>query len=61
MEDSSLRGVSFVNTSLKGLDLSSCAIEGLVVSDPPWELRGLTVDLFQAAALAGLLGLHIKE
>ncbi len=61
IRNTSLRGASLTNTPLKGLDLSDCAIEGIIVSDPPWELRGLTVDLYQAAALAALLGLRMKE
>lgn len=56
-----LKEVSFFRTPLKGLNLSSCQLDGLVVSDSGEELRGLTVDLWQAAGLARRLGILIQE
>ena len=43
---------------LDGVDLRDAKIEGIVVA--PDNLRNVTVDLFQAAYLAGLMGLIIK-
>ncbi|NCB62151.1 MAG: pentapeptide repeat-containing protein [Clostridia bacterium] len=51
----------FFHTPLSGLDLSSCTIDKMTLSDGGEELRGLTVDLWQAAGLARRFGIHIKE
>ena len=44
---------------MKGLDLSDCTIEGILVSDQFKELAGVKVNLFQAAELAKLMGVKI--
>ena len=46
-------------TSLKGLDVTSCDIEGVAVDLP--SLRGLKVNREQAMGLAALLGLVIED
>lgn len=61
IQNTGLVRTSFTKTPLKGMDFTSCNIDGMIVSDNGWELRGLTVDLYQAAALAGLLGIVIKS
>ena len=53
-----LRGAQLSETKLDGVDLRDAKIEGIVVA--PDNLRNVTVDLFQAAYLAGLMGLIIK-
>lgn len=55
-----LTGASFFKSLLKGMDLTSCTITGLVLSDQCWELKGAAVDLYQAAELAKRLGVIIK-
>jgi len=52
-------GVDFFKTALKGVDLSACEIENLLVSDDHSELRGAIVNAFQAADFARLLGLIV--
>ena len=42
------------------MDFTTSQIDGLVLSDSCEELRGLTVDLYQAAELSKRLGLMIK-
>lgn len=59
-ENSDLTRADFFKTSLKGLDLRSCRIDGIVLSDSLAELRGAVVDIYQAAALALKLGIEIK-
>lgn len=59
-ENSDLTRADFFKTSLKGLDLRSCRIDGIVLSDSLSELRGAVVDMYQAAALALKLGIEIK-
>lgn len=52
---------NFFKTALKGLDFSNNEFLAPTVSEPPIELRGLTVDRFQAAELAKLMGISIVE
>ena len=56
-----LTGADFVHTLLKDVDLTTCVIDGLVLSERCAELRGAVVDLWQAAGLARRLGVIIKE
>lgn len=49
----------FFGTKLKGVDLSSCNIEGIVVSESCSELKGAKIDVFQAAEIARILGIEI--
>lgn len=51
----------FYYTPLSGMDLTSCKIFGVRFSDGAAELKGATVDVYQAAELARLLGVNIKE
>ena len=46
---------------LKDVDLTTCDIDALTLSESCAELRGAVVDLWQAAGLARRLGLIIKE
>ena len=54
-------GTSFFRASLDGLDLSTCQLGDIVLSEAMSELRGCTMDLFQAAGIARRLGVVIKE
>lgn len=58
--ESDLRQAQFFKTYLKGIDLTSCQIDGLSVSDQMTELKGAVVDLYQAADLARMLGIVIR-
>lgn len=49
----------FTNTSFMKMDLSGCTLHNLRLS--PHLLKGLTVDVQQAAGLASLLGIIIKD
>ena len=51
---------TFFKTPLKDVNLTDCIIDGLIVSDNGAELRGATVDVYQAAMFAKLLGLNIE-
>ena len=50
---------NFFRTPLKGMDLSECVIDGIMVSDQFTELAGVKVSLLQAAELARLMGVKI--
>jgi uncharacterized protein YjbI with pentapeptide repeats len=52
-----LQGAQLSGAKLAGVDLREAKIEGIIVS--PNDLSGVKVDLFQAAYLAGLMGLII--
>lgn len=54
-----LTKVNFFKTLLKGIDLSSCNIEGLSVSDSYEELRGVKLSAAQTVDIAVLLGVKI--
>jgi uncharacterized protein YjbI with pentapeptide repeats len=51
-------GASFVATKLAGVDLSESEFGYLEVN--PDDLKGLTINQFQAASLVGLLGVKVK-
>ena len=52
---------SFVHTLLKGVDLTTCTIDAVTLSEGCRELQGAVVDLWQAAGLARRLGVIVKE
>lgn len=60
MEKCSLVRTNFQKTRLRGMDITSCTLEDIIVSPDFHELRGLVVDTFQAAELARMLGLIIQ-
>lgn len=60
-EDTDFTEGEFYYTPLSGMDLTSCKIFGVRFSDGAAELKGATVDVYQAAELARLLGVNIKE
>ena len=49
----------FFRTPLKGIDLSSCNIEQLLVSSEKTELKGVIVNTAQAVEFAKLLGIRV--
>ena len=56
-----LTRVDFFRTSLKGLDLGTCNIAGIAVSDTHSELRGMRIAPEQAVDLVGMLGVIVGE
>ena len=61
MESGQLRKCQFFKTMLKGMNFTTCSIQGLVLSDECRELKGAVVDLYQAAELAKYLGVVVKS
>ena len=56
-----LTRVDLFRTSLKGMDLSTCNIAGIAVSDTHNELRGALISRDQAQDLVGMLGVRIVD
>ena len=54
-------GTNFFRTKLVGLDLTSCQLREIILSDDMHEVYGTKLDLYQAAALAQRLGVIIEE
>ena len=61
LDDVRFAGTSFFRASLDGVDLSSCRLADIVLSDTMEELRGCSMDLFQAAGIARRLGVNVKD
>ncbi|MEG0570013.1 MAG: pentapeptide repeat-containing protein [Oscillospiraceae bacterium] len=51
---------NFFKTSLSGVDFTTCEFLSPIVSYPPLELKGITINSFQASNLIGLLGIKVK-
>lgn len=60
-KNTGLVNASFFKTSLYGMDLTDCTINGLVLSDDNSELKGVIVDIYQAAELSKRMGITIKQ
>jgi len=54
-----LRRAVIFRTSMDKMDLRSCQLDGIVLSEDLRELRGATVEEFQAAALLRALGIRV--
>lgn len=54
-----LTSVDFFRTPLKGVDLSDCTIDGMMVSDTFQELKGAKISAAQAVDIAVLLGMKV--
>lgn len=61
MVQSRFTNVDLFRTSLHDVDLSDNDIAGFLVSDTLFELKGCTMDLYQAASVARKLGIIVKE
>lgn len=61
LEKSQFINTEFFKTPLKGLDFSTCILEGISISTEGNELKGAIVNVYQAADLAKLLGVVIKD
>lgn len=60
-QDCSLIGSAFFRTDLLGVDLSTCRIDGIVVSESMGELKGAKMDLYQSAEFVRKLGILLAE
>lgn len=60
LQNVDLSGADLFQTVLGKIDLSSCNIEGIRVSESVRELKEATIDAAQAVVLAKLLGVHVK-
>jgi hypothetical protein len=60
-EKTLFNGSDFSYSPLKGLDFSTCGFSAIQVSESATELKGVVLDLYQAAELSRLLGVIIKE
>ena len=60
-DDVRFAGTSFFRANLEGVDFSTCQLADIVLSDAMGELRGCSMDLFQAAGIARRLGVNIKD
>ncbi len=60
VENANFQKANFFQTPLKGLNLTTCNIENIVTSNRGEELNGATVDTYQAAELAKLMGLIVE-
>ena len=61
LQDCNLVGAVLFRTSLMGVDLSSCRIDGIVISDSMDEVRGAKMDLYQSADFIRKLGILLTE
>ena len=52
-------GADFFKTTLKDIDLSTCILDGIAVSENCAELRGAQIHALQAVEIARILGLKI--
>jgi len=52
-------GTNFTNSSLDGIDFSSCNIDSITVM--PNDLYGVTFNNFQALEYVKLLGINISD
>lgn len=60
VEHTNLEKVDFFKTTLKGIDVSTCKIAGITVSENLNEIKGLKINALQAADIAQLIGVKIK-
>ena len=51
---------NFYRTSLKGIDLTTCWISGIITSLEAGELKGAVVNMFQAVELAKRFGVIVR-
>ena len=52
---------AFFKTALKGVDMSDCDMDRIIISDGKEELRGAVLNMSQAIVCAKRMGIVIKE
>lgn len=60
MSNCSLRGAVVFKTPLYGMDLTTCEIEGISVSESKSELCGAKISFIQAPVIARMLGMEVE-
>lgn len=58
-ENVKFEGTSFFRMRLAGINLSTCILKDITLSDTMDELQGCTMDLYQAASIARRLGVTV--
>jgi uncharacterized protein YjbI with pentapeptide repeats len=61
LDRSDFTGSDFSYASLNGLDFSTCEFTSIHVSEHATALKGIIVNVYQAADLARLFGILIKD
>ena len=59
LRENDLTGAELFRAELRGIDLSSCTIDGIVLSQSCGELRGVKIGANQAAVVARILGIEV--
>lgn len=60
-DETKFLNAEFFRTSLKGIDFTTCIIDGIIVSENKNELVGIIVNSVQAIDIAVMFGVVIKE
>ena len=55
-----LTGAELFRTSLTGMDLTSCTLDRIVLSETCRELKGALINAAQAAVVARILGIRVE-
>ena len=55
-----LTGADLFRTSLKGMDLTGCTIDGITLSETCAELKGAILDASQTPVVARILGITVR-
>ena len=55
----SFTGAELFRTGLKGIDLSSCTLDRIALSETCAELKGARIDASQAPVVARILGIEV--
>lgn len=59
LEQTDLTGAELFRTPLAGVDLTTCTLDGIVLSETCAELKGATIHASQAAVVARILGITV--
>lgn len=54
-----LTGAELFRTALTGMDLTTCTLDGITLSESCAELKGATIHASQAAVVARILGIEV--
>ena len=56
-----LTGAELCRSSLKGMDLTSCTLGRIVLTEGCGELKGVKIAASQAAVVARILGIEVED
>lgn len=60
LERNKFDSTDFFKTSLKGIDFTTCELQGILMSEDLREIKGAKLNIFQAAELAKMIGIVIE-